>query len=202
MRGGGEIQFAPLPPHAPPAPAPPPDWLVAFGRWLADLFNPVVQALGTGWPMVKMGAAVLGAALVLAVIWYLARPLIGPRIGKPRQPAAKAEWQPEPQAAQALLADADALAGQGRYDEAAHLLLRRSVQHIAEARPDWLHPASTAREIAALPAFSATARMAFATIATLVERSRYGLHPLGQADWHVARTAYAGFAAGPIAAPA
>jgi hypothetical protein len=32
-----------------------------------------------------------------------------------------------------------------------HLLLQRSVHHIAEARPDWLLPASTAREIAGFP---------------------------------------------------
>ena len=169
---------------------------MALGRWLARLFEPVAQALGTSWPMVKMGAAVLGGAVLLALIWHLARPLVA----QARKAITPAGWQPEPEAAQALLADADRLASEGRYDEATHLLLRRSVAHIAEARPDWLHPASTAREIAALPSLSATARDTFAVLAALVERSRFALHPLGRPDWQTARAAYARFAADRVTA--
>ena len=55
-------------------------------------------------------------------------------------------------------------------------------------------PASTAREIAGLGALPQAARSAFGVIATLVERSRYALRPLGQPDWAAARAAYAGFA--------
>jgi hypothetical protein len=93
-----------------------------------------------------------------------------------------------------LLEDADRLAQQGHYDEAAHLLLRRTCDQIRAAHPDWLHPASTAREIAALPALPGQARTAFAVIADRVEASRYALRALIEADWQAARAAYAQFA--------
>ena len=71
---------------------------------------------------------------------------------------------------------------------------------IAAARPDWVHPASTARELAALPALPDRARSAFGLIAARVERSRYALRALDAADWQAAREAYAAFALERIAA--
>ena len=192
MHAGGDIQTAPLPPwHAPP----PPDWLVAFSRWLEQLFRPLAQALGAGWPLVKWGLIALVAVLVTAVLWRMLEPLIA-RL-RNRQPAAAPdapEWAPARAEAEALLADADALAAEGRYGEATHLLLRRSVGQIVSAAPHWLVPAATAREIAALPQMPASARAAFATISARVEASRFALRPLGAADWQAARGAYADFA--------
>jgi hypothetical protein len=107
---------------------------------------------------------------------------------------AQPEWTPDRADAVALLEDADRLAAEGRYGEAAHLLLQRSVRHIAEARPDWLQPASTAREIAVLPMLPERARRAFAAIAERVERSLFALRELDLADWQAARAAYADFA--------
>jgi hypothetical protein len=104
------------------------------------------------------------------------------------------EWIPDRDAAVALLEDADRLAADGRFGEAAHLLLQRSVHHIAEARPDWLQPASTAREIAVLPMLPERARQAFGAISTRVERSLFALRELDAADWQAARAAYAEFA--------
>src|SRR5690606_442515 len=98
------------------------------------------------------------------------------------------------QEALALLEDADRLAAEGRYDEAAHLLLRRSVGQIAAARPGLLDPSNTAREIAALPALPDTARRAFAIIAGRVEASLFALRALSADDWRAARAAYADFA--------
>ena len=69
---------------------------------------------------------------------------------------------------------------------------------LADARPDWLEPSSTAREIAALPALPQAARGAFAAIAVRVERSLFALRSLSAEDWHAARAAYADFA---LAAP-
>ena len=66
----------------------------------------------------------------------------------------------------------DALAAQGRYDAATHLLLKRSVGQIAAARPGLVEPATTARELAALGALPDAARAAFGIIAVRVERSR------------------------------
>jgi hypothetical protein len=104
------------------------------------------------------------------------------------------EWAPDRDAAAALLEEADRLAAAGRYGEAVHLLLRRSVDHIAEARPDWLLPASTAREIAQFPMLSEAARRAFRVIAVRVERSLFALRDLDADDWRAARAAYADFA--------
>jgi hypothetical protein len=94
----------------------------------------------------------------------------------------------------ALLDDADRLAAEGRYDEATHLLLQRSVGLIAAARPDLLEPSATAREIARLPALPETARRAFSVMADRVERSLFALRRLTPDDWHAARAAYAEFA--------
>jgi hypothetical protein len=108
--------------------------------------------------------------------------------------AAEEEWQPEHAATLALLEDADRLAAEGRFDEATRLLLQRSVGQMAAARPDWVEPSSTARELAALPALPEAARTAFRVIAEQVERSLFALRALERSDWEAARAAYADFA--------
>jgi len=110
---------------------------------------------------------------------------------------AKAEddhWVPQEAEALALLEEADRLAAAGDYDEATHLLLKRSVGQIAAARPEWVDPSSTARELAVLAALPDGARSAFAIIAERVERSLFALRKLGAEDWQAARAAYAEFA--------
>jgi hypothetical protein len=67
-------------------------------------------------------------------------------------------WRPDAAVARVLLADADALAAKGRYAEAAHLLLRRSVQDIEGSRPRLVRPALTSRDIAAHPGLPDAAR--------------------------------------------
>lgn len=190
VRNAGDIQFAPV---APPKPQPTPEWLDGLSAFLDRLFKPLGEALGTSWPTVKV---VLIALAVLGALWLLWRLVIEPLLDRWRiaPPAEAAGWTPPREASVALLADADRLAAEGRFDEATHMLLRRSVDHIVTARPDWLRPASTAREIAVLPALPAAARRAFATISARVERSRYARKALDAADWHAARAAYTDFA--------
>lgn len=190
-----DIQFAPLPP--PPPPAGPPDWLVALMRWLDRVFGPLGQMLGQGWSMIEIALIVLAVGAMVWVAVALLYPLWRARRRRPRD--ADTGWMPDRAAALALLEDADRLAAEGRFDEAAHLLLQRSVGQIAQARPDWLAPSSTAREIGAIAALPAAARRAFGTIAALVERSLFGLRRLSGADWQVARTAYADFALADLA---
>jgi hypothetical protein len=180
IRASSDIQFAPLPPMEPPQV---PDWLAALGRFLQGMFGPVGEWLGVGWPTVEKGLIALAVLLVL-VLRRLRR-----RAAEPQ-----ATWAPDRDEALALLEDADALAAAGRFDEATHLLLRRSVGQIGEARSDWVRPASTARELGSLAALPAAARAAFAVIAARVERSRFALRPLTEADWQTAREAYARFA--------
>ena len=190
MRASSDIQFAPLPPIQPPQT---PDWLRLLDEWLRWLFEPMGRALGLSWPVIEkilIVLAVLGAAFLL---WRL---VVQPLLARRRKPKAAAaeDWAPGRANAAALLEDADRLAAEGRFGEAAHLLLQRSVHHIAEARPAWLHPASTAREIAALPQLPERARAAFAVIAARVERSLFALRDLEAADWQAARSAYTDFA--------
>ena len=197
IRDAGDIQFAPL---APAQPSPPPDWLRRLSEWLADLLRPLGESLGLQWGLVQNILIALAVLAGLWLGWRLLAPLVAAWRGRS---ATEAEpgWAPDRAAAIALLEDADRLAGQGRYAEAVHLLLRRSVHHIAESRPEWLHPASTAREIAALPLLPARARHAFTQIAARVETSLFALRELGASDWQVARGAYADFALADLNGP-
>ena len=198
MRAAPDIQYAPLPlpQQSPPQP---PAWLQWLGKLLESLFAPLGRWLGIGWPLLEkllIALAFLAAALIA---WQLLRRL-ALRARRPA-PARAEEWRPDRAEALALLEDADRLAAEGRYDDAVHLLLRRSVGQIEAARPGTLAPAATAREIAGLPALPAAARHAFAVIAARVEQSLFALRALTLADWEAARAAYADFARAPLAAP-
>lgn len=200
VRADSAIQFAPVAiPEAPPAQ--PPGWLEALLRWLGDVFEPVGRALGTGWPVLRW---VLLGLLILAVVvllWRVVAPMFGwrPSAGPaPEDPG----WSPAADEALALLEDADRLAAEGRYAEATHLLLRRSVGQIAAAKPGLVEPATTARELATIGALPEAARAAFATIAERVERSLFALRALSLDDWREARAAYAEFALARLAARA
>jgi len=194
VRADGDIQYAPLPPIKPPET---PGWLEALGEWLRRLLEPLGKAIGVSWPVIEKVLIAVALLCVLAILWRLLQPLLARLRAEPAEAAP--EWSPDRAAAVALLEDADRLAGEGRYAEAVHLLLQRSVGHIAEARPDWLLPASTAREIAAFPMLPERARQAFGTIATRVERSLFALRELQREDWSVARAAYADFALADLA---
>lgn len=192
LRAATDLQFGPIAAQAPPSIPSPPAWLQWLGRIVEFAFKPLARALGIGWPVMQW-LVVGAAAVVLALLaWQLGVTLWG-KVRKPA-PARLSDWAPDQAEAAALLDDADRLALLGRYDEAAHLLLRRSCDQIRTAHPGWLHPASTAREIAALAALPQQARTAFAVIADCVEASRYALRALIEADWQVARAAYAQFA--------
>ena len=168
------------------------------------LFGPRGKMLGVSWPIFEKILIGLAAIGVLILLWALLKPLVARlRDGKV---VAEPEWTPDRADALALLEDADRLAADGRFDEATHLLLRRSVGQITAARPDLLNPASTAREIAGIAVLPAAARAAFGAIASRVERSRYALRcmqlctrsqpaaqtPLGSLVAHLERCANAG----------
>ena len=194
MRADGDIQFAPLPP---PPPREPPEWQKNLSEWLDRIFGPLGDALasffGSAWPVVEWVLIALLIAGVGVLLWKLFR---ADRIwGSTTQLDAEEEsWAPERSEALALLDEADRLASEGRYDEATHLLLQRSVGQIAQARPGWVEPSSTARELAALNGLPEKARAAFGIIASRVERSLFALRSLGRDDWQAARDAYADFA--------
>lgn len=192
VRGSSDIQFAPLPQVKEPI-AQTPAWLRTLGEWLEAIFAPIGKLLGMSWPIFQYVLIALAVLLALFVVWRLVAPVLAER--RMRDPGDGAEpWTPDRTEAAALLSDADRLAAEGRFAEATHLLLRRSVQQIRGARREWVNPSSTAREISVLPALPEAGRHAFATIAQRVERSRFALRDLDGEDWAAARAAYAEFA--------
>ncbi|WP_240310849.1 hypothetical protein [Altererythrobacter sp. ZODW24] len=188
IRADDALQFSPI--ETEPKPEPP-TWLQDLFEWMGDLFAPLGRGLIGIWPILKWVLLAAAISLLLWLLWKLIEPYIG---GPKREKVAEEEWVPQREEALALLSDADRLAAEGNYDEATHLLLQRSVSQIATARPEWLEPSSTAREIAALPALPEAARAAFTAISERVERSMFALRRLGADDWQAARTAYADFA--------
>jgi hypothetical protein len=193
VRGDEAIQFAPVKiPEKVEKPPEAPQWLDDVFGWLGDLFQPMAKGLGEGWPMVKWGLIAIGVLLLGLLLWRLLAPVLALRGGEQDEPLD--DWVPDRGEAMVLLDEADQLAAQGQFDQATHLLLRRSVGQIALARPAWLEPSSTAREIALLPALPDAARRAFGVIAERVERSLFALRSLDAADWQAARSAYADFA--------
>ena len=182
LRARTDIQFelpAAKPPEIPP-------WL----RWLGRSLEPVGPYMGwIFWTLVALGAA--------TVLWLVVRSLLRRR-GQGDASAASenevAAWRPEERVARALLAEADAMAAEGRYEEAARLLLHRGLEDIARNRPRLLRPALTSREIGALAGLPERVRAAFVALAAPVERSLFGGRSLARGDWEEARAAYGAFA--------
>lgn len=167
-------------------PPPMPDWLKAILELLAGL-EPVLRVVF--WIGV--------AAIALAIVWFIVREILRLRLPerrKPVTPSGEGEWRPAPGAALALLSDADALAEQGRFDEAVHLILLRSIGDIDGRLPNTVKPALTARDIAALGRLPAAARPAFSLIARVVEGSLFGGRHVDRAAFTECRQAYEAFA--------
>lgn len=188
----GEV--APLHPANVPPPKPPHE-PSTLGEAVRAIFEPIGKALGIAWPVMQWVLVGLGLALAAWLAWRLLAPWLERRaLAQAIEAEEAAAWVPDRDQASALLDDADALAAAGRYDEATHLLLTRSVEHIASARPEWVLPASTTREISAIVSLPARARTAFGLIAQRVERSLFAMRSLDRDDWLAARAAYSDFA--------
>jgi hypothetical protein len=176
------LQFAIETPKPPP---PPPDWLKPLFDFLAAL-GPVFSIIF--WAGV--------AAIVVALLWLIAREVIRIRVPERNTPTAPGEekWRPAPAQALALLSDADALAEEGRFAEAVHLILLRSIGDIDGRLPNTVRPALTARDIAALGRLPEAARPAFGRIARVVEGSLFGGRSVAREDFLDCRQAYETFA--------
>lgn len=166
-------------------PAPP-----AWPTWIEDLLAAIA-------PLMKwafwIGLALLAGLILLAIgreILQLRKP--APRPEAPRPPAGA--WRPEARAARDLLAEADRLAADGRYAEAVHLLLLRSVADIERRQPRALRASLTTREIAALEALPDAGRPAFVLIGRVVEDSLFGGAPVNATRFADCRRAYEAFA--------
>lgn len=191
LRADGDIQFEPV--SIPPQPPREPGAFERFMQWLGEQIGEFGSLFGSSWWLVKWILLALMAAALLFLLYRLMEPYLRWR-QKPIDPESQGEWQPDQQAAIALLEEADRLAAEGHFDAATHLLLQRSVSQIAAVRPDWVEPSSTARELASFRELPQGARAAFGVIAERVERSIFALRSLNRTDWDDARRAYADFA--------
>ncbi|WP_374276125.1 DUF4129 domain-containing protein [Brevundimonas sp.] len=160
--------------------------------WLEPLLD-MLRALGPLW----QGIFWLGlAAIVATILWLIGRELV--RIGRSARPEARnlgpESWRPDQAAARVLLSDADALAAQGRFAEAVHLILLRSIDELKARRPSAIRPALTARDIRDLEALPVPARPAFARMAQAVEASLFGGRPVDADAFAACRRDYEAFA--------
>jgi hypothetical protein len=158
--------------------------------WLEKVLEALV-GLGPILKFVFWGGVALGVALFL---WFLVREVMAARFPKRVKAEAPADWRPEPDMARALLEEADRLAQAGRFGEAIHILLFRSIDDLVGRRPGLVRPALTSRDIAGLDQMPEDARSAFARIAERVEKSFFGGRAAAAEDFAGARGDYEAFA--------
>jgi hypothetical protein len=177
---------------APPPPQPP-DWLIRLLKPLGDALEAGMKALGPVAPYVFWTGVALGAAFILFLIgqrlFAVKRGLV---MGGLKLSGAE-PWRPAPEQARALLEEADRLAAEGRFVEAAHLILLRSIQDIQARRPRAVAVSLTSRDIARLEALPPPARTLFSGIAEAVEISLFGGRPLDREGYARCREAYSSF---------
>lgn len=164
-----------------------PAWL----SWISDglrAMAPVFEVLF--W----IGLALIVAALAYVIIREILKLRLPPAKAKSPLAAPEPVWHPDESVARSLLAAVDALAAEGRFAEAAHLLLLRSVEDIELRRPRALAVSLTSREIARFEGLPDSARPAFTSIAQIVERSLFGGRAIDAADFSECRRAYEEFA--------
>ena len=178
-----DLQFT----FAPPAEQPPPQTnsgVLEFLRFLEPVFT-----------VIFWGGL---AAVILAILFFIGREVVQGRYSREKapekSPVQESTYRPEPERARALLHDADALAAEGRFDDAVRALLHRSIDDIEKRSPRSVRRAQTGREIAELPVLSAAAGEAFAPLVRAVERSWFGCTRLDENDYNACRKAYADFA--------
>lgn len=171
----------------------PPKPQSAFSKWLSKVFGTIFRFLA---PLLEIAFWLGLGALVLGALYLIGRAVYETRFAKPT--TKKKDETPEiplyePAKAQAriLLDEVDRLAAEGRFGEAVHTLLFRSIQDIDRNRPNVVRRSLTAREIGKLPVLTQNSRQAFSTIAGVSELSHFGGTPIGQSGFEVARKAYA-----------
>lgn len=162
----------------------PPEW----PKWLLD----VLEAIGPALVWIFWGGVIVAAAMILYFILRETVPESWFRRARATGPVT--DWRPEPEKARALLEDADSLAAAGRFEDAIHILLFRSIDDLAARRPGAVRPAFTSRDIAALSALPDGPRAAFARLAQAVEQTFFGGRPAGAEAFQAARADYEAFA--------
>lgn len=188
------------PTEAEPDPVDPrPDRSNGWFDWLADAIGSFLTALG---PVFRILFYLIVGGIVLALLYFIFGETLKARFGgnTPKEETPEddllEEFRPDAVAARSLLEEADALAKAGRFSEAVHLLLFRSIQDIQLKRGDGVPPSLTAREIGGLSSLPERARGALSPIIAIVERSFFGGRNVDEQNWKSARDSYESFAFG------
>lgn len=172
-------------------PTEPPDWLQAFARF--------IESLAPVFKIIFWAAVVL---VVAGLVYFLFGEAIRMRLGFSREPKDKpsddvlTDIRPDADRARSLLEEADALAREGRFAEAVHLLLFRSIEDVQERLDGGVPTSLTAREIAGLGSLPDRARRALRPIIQIVESSFFGGRDVDADGWQSARRSYEDFAFG------
>ncbi len=162
-----------------------------FFRGMGELFAPLAPVL----PWLLYALAIAVVCLLLSPVVRLFLTSRFERLFVRDTLRADEAWRPTKAAVTALLGDIDALAAQGLYDEAVHLLLVRSVADINAFRPDLVRPHYSARDILIHPLLPEAARPAFRAIVGWVEKSYFAGIAVGKAGFDACRQAYVDFVA-------
>jgi len=160
----------------------------ALGRFLDGIFSFLAPLLKAGF-WLGLGALCIGALYLLGRAIYETRFAL-PKKEKEADPEVPL-YQPAQAQARILLEEVDALAAEGRYGEAVHTLLFRSIQDIDRNRPNIVRRSLTGREIGQLTVLTPEARSAFSRIAGVSELAHFGDVTVNKAGFETARAAYA-----------
>lgn len=156
-----------------------------------QLFAPLKPVL----PYLLYGIAIAAVLILLSPVARLFITTRFERLFARDHLRADTAWRPTKAAVTALLSEIDALAAEGRYDEAVHLLLIRSVADINAFRPDMVRLHYSARDILTHPLLPEAARPAFRQIVEWVEKSYFAGEQVGRAGFDACRRAYVDFVA-------
>lgn len=164
----------------------------AFEKWLGRFLEGIFSFLA---PLLKIIFYLGMGALILGAVYLIGRAIYETRYAKTEKEKTEEPdiplYQPAEAQARILLDEVDKLAAAGRYGEAVHTLLFRSIQDIDRNRPNVVRRSLTSREIGGLSVLTTAARTAFSTIAGVSELAHFGGVSVNKSGFETARAAYA-----------
>lgn len=185
----GRLQFELTPFEAPEQNTGDLSWLEPVARFFEAIAPFLVYVF-------YAGLAIIALLLLYVIVTEVIRrwPQRKRKIETETAEAPKPEYKPAMTRARALLDEADRLAAEGRYGEAARVLLHRSIEDIERAFSMAIGPGLTSREIGQIEPLSPQGRSVFSGIARAVETSLFGERPLSADEYARCRQSYASFA--------
>ena len=156
--------------------------------WLGDLLDFLA-------PIAEILVWVFVALVVAGIAWFVITSLRDVKFRKRKTKDVETPELYEPDAIQveALLGEVDALAAEGRYREAVHVLLFKAIAQIDRSRPGLVRRSLTSREIGRHPGLTGRTREAFVEIARINEAGWFAGRDTDRAQFEAARAAYAQF---------